>query len=212
MGIIFTQWVIPIVSILITIASTIWAIKERRNRANYEVVMKLLTELRKYHNAVRKALSDFDSLRATIKDMPLPYEPRDEMQDDLDSQFLDMYKQFLIDIATQQEVLYGRLLSAEVIWPEKLPDLFKQLLNAVSRLESPIIEQRIDYDLLLSYSIILNSPYTSEEDANGITYDHTYDQKKLSSEIQEYVKKIEDIVKPELKPPGCKIMKVFRCE
>ena len=206
MGIIFTQWVIPIVSILITIATTRWAIKERRNRANYEVAMKLLTELRKYHNAVRKALSDFDSLRATIKSRPPPREPPVDIQDYADSQFLDMYKQFLTDIATQQEVLYEHLLSAEVIWPEKLPDLFKQLLNAVRRLESPLIERIIDYDPFSLNSIILNSPYTSEEDANEITYD----QKKLSSEIQKYVKKIEDIVKPELKPRVWKIMKIFR--
>ena len=180
--------------------------KEMRGQTEYKLALGLLVELHKYHNAVRKALSYFDSLRATIKGMPPPHEPPEDMQDHADNQFLDMYEKFLTDIATQQEVLYEHLLSAEVIWPERLPDLFKQLLNAVSRLESPIIERILDHDPLSLNGIILNSPYISEEDANGITYD----QKKLSSEIQEYVKEIEDIVKPELKPRGWKIMKIFR--
>ena len=184
--------------------------KEMRGQTEYKLALGLLVELHKYHNVVRKALSYFDPLRATTKSRPPPREPPVDIQDHADSQFLDMYEQFLTDIATQQEVLYEHLLSAEIIWPERLPDLFKQLLNAVSRLESPIIERILDHDPLSLNRIILNSPYTSEEDANGITYDHTYDQKKLSNEIQKYVKEIEDIVKPELKPRGWKIMKIFR--
>ena len=177
--------------------------KEIRGQTEYKLALGLLVELHKYHNAVRKALSHFDQLKSKMKDMSPHKSPEDTP---LNKQFLGMYEKFLTDIATQQEVLYGRLLPAEVIWPEKLPDLFKRLLNAVSRLESPIIELILEYDPLSLKRIILNSPYTSEEDANEITYD----QEKLSSEIQEYVKEIEDIVKPELKPRGWKIMKIFR--
>ena len=183
--------------------------KEMRGQTEYKLALGLLVELHKYHNAVRKALSDFNRLQFTMKYMPPPHESPGDTEYYLDKKFVETYRQqFLTDIATQQGVLYEHLLSAEVIWPEKLPDLFKQLLNAVSRLESPIIESRANENPLFSYSIILNSPYTSEEDANEITYD----QKKLSSEIQEYVKEIEDIVKPELKPRGWKIMKIFRYE